>query len=300
MDAKESVRAAVSFAPWPNSRVVDALGDAKVQVVDLSEVADPVADLRKCKFLVAFFGAEPAPVVLVHVGNALALRKPVLIVAEFFDVVPLFLRVHPVLVSSGLTDAEIDFQISAFAKPFLPAPPVERVTVDDASIAVRAEASRVERHVRVVQPKRPHERRPGEVAALSRERFHSEAEFEVASLLAAGGAIVVPQDLGARGVNVPDLAATFGELGPGVSPLLVEVGGRRADVERKRKELMDALSARGLMLGLLVTLDDGDFELQPDRNVLVVGIRQLRQLVSDAQLSSVLRQARNHVVHQAG
>jgi hypothetical protein len=295
MQVVNGLKGAVSLASTSDGRIRRALQSAGVEVVDLQDAPDRVKALSGCSFLVASLGSPPSPNTLIEIGLAIGMRKPVLIIADLAVDVPLTLSDQPLIIAEGLAQEDLNLQVHAFAGGFrtrYPQTPRDWSYFDEMLRRTAPQARQTDPRVR-----RPEGITNVKRRELARDLFRSDAEFEVASLLTAAGAGVAAQDLGPDLRRVPDLAASFAELGPGFVPLLVEIAGRKAKLEQKAEQLRSALGERGLQLGLLVALDEIQEDLVPHRNVVTLGFRQLGQLVNDGELVPSLRRARNRIVH---
>jgi len=99
-------------------------------------------------------------------------------------------------------------------------------------------------------------------------------------------------------LSVPDLVARFPHLDSAMNPVLVEVKGRRAQLDRARDQLAKALARGHTHLGLLVTLDtveprcDG---VAPGRVVAQISLSLLEQ--KPERLIKLLSEARSLAVH---
>jgi hypothetical protein len=83
----------------------------------------------------------------------------------------------------------------------------------------------------------------------------SQVERRTADALLKAGATFV-QDRPRTGNFVPDLAVQFPYLEKPMNPVLVEVKGLRADLEGAHEQLVSAMTAGNVHLGIIVTLDD--------------------------------------------
>jgi len=276
--------------PHDDLDISQAFADAAVAVSDVALESDPVATIRRANFVVAFL-SEGASSTLVDVGIAIALRKPVLLVAESSRNIPDRLLGYPRLVTNGLSYEDLALQLRSFAMAFVPKSttardePVMRLRVGtDDSVSV-ARLPNVEGAPKAASRQ------------LSRVEFHSDTEFQVAATLSRAGATVVAQMREAQALTIPDLAASFPDLGPSFSTILVEIGARKTPLLSKKGALRSAMEERGLQLGMLVTLEELD-DTNPDPGILVISLPRLGELVESNQLLATLRQARNRVVHR--
>jgi hypothetical protein len=294
-DRVETPRPVCAISPGlaGSGPIWEALTDLGFEVRDLQDADDPTRDIRASRLLIAILGHEPSAAVLLEVGMALGLKRPVLLVAESTDTLPAALLSRPTIMSRGLAPDEVRAQVTAFAqvlaKPRTPTKPRTTPTTVEAE----------HRPPRYTSEPLSH---PGSRQRVStpprRNYFESESAYEVASLLTESGGLVVAQDLGAHGTNMPDLAVSFPNLGTGFSTVLVEIAGLRADTVAKREQLEAACRERGVLLALLVTLDDFP-QTQFLRGVATLSLSSLRRLVEDDEFGSWLVKARNRVVHGA-
>src|SRR5690349_11721124 len=117
----------VGHHDWIDLR--EALAESGVSVMDVALGSDPVATIRSATFVVAFLDGG-IPSTLVDVGIAVALKKPLLLVAESSTDIPDRLLGYPWLLTNGLGQKDLALQIRSFASAFLPKP----TTVSDSSI----------------------------------------------------------------------------------------------------------------------------------------------------------------------
>ena len=117
--------------------------------------------------------------------------------------------------------------------------------------------------------------------------------------MSRAGATVVAQMREPSALSIPDLAASFPELGPSFSTVLIEIAARKTRLTSKKLALRTAMEERGLQLGMLVTLEELE-DAEPEPGVLVISLQRLEDLVETKQLLPTLRMARNRVVHWVG
>lgn len=288
-----TVRCVVA-GPRGGTDLEEILSGLDATVVDVAFGPSPIATVRGASFVVAFLDRD-VPSTLVDVGIAVALKKPLLLVAAEARDIPDRLLGFPWLLTQGLTHSDLALQIRGFASAFVP-----KQTASPASGELpRLDAERIV----PVAPRRRTELRPRRFERpLRREQFDSEPEFAVAETLSRAGATVVPQARDTSASYIPDMAASFPELGPSFSTVLIEVSPQRlmaSKMRALRRDLRDALNERGLQLGILVTVEEvEDAESEP--GLLILSMQRLTELVDSGRLLPTLKQARNRVVHEAG
>ncbi|MFK5582451.1 hypothetical protein [Serinicoccus sp. LYQ131] len=268
----------------------EALADSVATVVDLALSSDPVATIRRSTFVIAFLDGGTSST-LVDVGVALALKKPLLLVAEASSDIPDRLLGYPWLLTEGLAYEDLVLQIKGFASAFLPKPTTAR---DRAVKVLRTGPHHFLRETppgRSESTSKPISRQP------SREQFHSDTEFRVAQILSRAGATVVAQMREPSALSIPDLAASFPGLGPSFSTVLIEIAARQARLASKKSALRSAMEERGLQLGVLVTLEEPE-DAEPEFGILTISLQQLEDLVETNKLLPTLRILRNRVVHR--
>lgn len=268
----------------------EVLADSGVAVLDVAFGANPVATMRRANFVVAFLEAD-APSTLVDVGIAVALKKPLLLVAESSLDIPDRLLGYPWLLTEGLAYEDLALQIVGFASAFLPKPTIPR---DTSTARLRKRGDQLVPEI----PRRSTKPAPRPTSQqLAREQFHSDTEFQVAQTLSRAGAAVVAQMREISALTIPDLAASFPNLGPSFSTVLVEIGGRKTRLSSKKAALRVAMEERDLQLAMLVTFEELE-DAEPDPGILVMSLHRLDELVETNQLLPTLRLARNRVVHR--
>jgi hypothetical protein len=126
----------------------------------------------------------------------------------------------------------------------------------------------------------------------------SEVERRTADALLRAGATFV-QDRSQPSSFVPDLVVQFPYLERSMNPVLVEVKGLRANLERVHQQLIAAMASGNVHLGLIVTLGN----LEPTeyrtrgRVIMQISLSYLEEYPD--RLREFLTIARNHAVHGA-
>lgn len=103
-----------------------------------------------------------------------------------------------------------------------------------------------------------------------------------------------------RPLDVPDWDVWVPLFSPPFNPVLIELIGLKGSLKRKREQLRSALVRQGAHLGVLVTLDPvaSRVDVLRDSAIVEVSLPQLEQSPQD--LFSLLRQARNSLLHGIG
>jgi len=133
------------------------------------------------------------------------------------------------------------------------------------------------------------------VTELSKVELGSEASKRTRVALISLGASLV-----SSAGEVPDFIARFHHLEAAFNPVLVEVAGLRARLDRKLEQLKKAMQAGSARLAILVTLDDvGPWQAPGPKGaaIIVVSLRDLEE--SPKTVRFELQRARNAIVHGA-
>lgn len=291
MTARTALRCAVAGPLCDGIEIGEILEGTVIDVLDVAVGQNPTAIIRRADFVVAFLD-DNVPSTLVDVGIAVALKKPLLLIAETSHDIPDRLLGFPWLLTQGLTREDLALQLRSFASAFLPKP----TTSTESSVARRG--PRLEEAV-AKAPKRGEVQSWQPTRELNREQFHSDVEFQVAETLSRAGATVVAQVRDSHELTIPDMAASFPELGASFSTVLIEVVGRMTSITTKKAALRAGMDQRGTLLGMLVTLEELA-DPDPSPGIIVLSIDRLIDLVESNQMLPTLRLARNRVVHRAG
>jgi nucleoside 2-deoxyribosyltransferase len=201
--------------------------------------------------LVVVDGAEVAPAVMFEAGAAFGAGRPVLVLDAAEKAVPPSISslLAAPRISAALDDEEaLRYQLRGYIENVLPSaslrePSLDAVDITDVPLAAGPSAGRDSTERTVVA-------------------------------LEETGAIVTSMGGGTR--HVPDLAASWPQLAP-FDPLLVEIAGRKARLNEKKRQLLEFMRSRGARLGLIVTLEERPIteETQVGAAVLVVSLREL-------------------------
>lgn len=98
-------------------------------------------------------------------------------------------------------------------------------------------------------------------------------------------------------LEVPDWKVWVSAFTAPFNPVFVEVTGRRSQLERRRKQLVQAMSLSGAHLGVLITADEVIPRVDVD-GLTAVCTLSLTDLESDpTQFEELLRIARNRLLH---
>lgn len=220
---------------------------------------------------------SPSAGVLLDMGAALGRGVPVILLlpnADLVNTLPSRLRELPAVVATGAEEA-VSQRLSG-------------------TIWSAVESGRAGRSPAPVRASRSY------VEQVEGRQWADESERRVAAALATLGARVVGQEP-ANDRGQVDLVAWIPALPvPHLNPLLIEVAGRRPNIEMKAQQLLRFLHDRDAQIGMLILADDRAprWIIRERCAIVVLSLQYLSNLSPDT-LVQLIMDGRNRLVHAA-
>lgn len=219
----------------------------------------------------------PSTGVLLEIGAALGRGMPVVLLlssAHLSTTLPSRLRELPTVVLAGAEEA-VSRRLTDTVRSAVEAVPASR-------LPTQARASRS--YVRQVEAR----------------EWADEAERRVAAALANLGARVVGQ-VPANDRRQVDLAAWIPALPiPHLNPILVEVAGKRPNVQMRTDHLLRFLRDRDVQIGMLILAEEENpsWVIREGRAIVILSLQGLYDLTPDS-LVQLIMDGRNRLAHVA-